>query len=1392
MTEPPPTMLPPWGATRVERRWAARGMAREDGSGLLLDPKELRGTQGQPEVETVDALRRERCLVLLGEPGSGKSETLRLDGPVLPEGVVADDSVVTLDLAEYGTEGRLASALFDHPKVQAWRSASAGELCVVLDSLDECRERISHLATVLGSEFRRWPTDRLHLRICCRTTDWPESLQQTLKTKFDSVAVYELQPLRREDVDVLVRAAGVDDAEAFSAAVMTSEIGPFAARPLTLALLVRLYARDGRLPAEMVRLYELGLTQLADEPNQARRDAKTTRWGTAAERLAVAGRLAAMSVFGQRDGFWLGLEAESLPNSLKPSDCIGGTETAGGTTVEVSASSVHETLQTGLFASRGESMVGWAHRTFTDYLAARFLAGRQIDGGRLRDLLFAPDGHLYPQVHSIAIWLMRLDVDRYGRLAADDPELLLGSPNDVSASAHRAAAVRGLFEKAASGEFSHRLGQRYDALAYPEIEALVGERLGEGNRQEQELALKIAGGCRLSGLRDNLVEIVLDTSAEYLLRTEAGHALAAIADIAPSPELVTLALAAGGEDDPDDELRGVALRATWPHLIATSEVLESLAPPRRPNLLGAYRGFLLLDLANGLTPADALPGLSWLLDLEESGGQHNSVTTLADRIVAVALDALDDAAVAEKLAQLAVQRSKLHEPLFVDRVFAREQWEVTDSQRRMILAAALSLVTPEDAIALVQSGQARTGLVDPSDLKWLVERFDEVPDERPALARLIQWLFHPEHSGHAALVLDLSSEHDIRTGALARWFEQVELESPEATLRRRSSRVAPPDNQVPSAPSTDDLEEAIGEQLDLFDSGDDTGFWRACHFMYEPQDESDPDITGQERWQQISAETRVRFREAARVYLDVGNCDPDSWLGTGKLWRPAWAGYRALLLLEREEPNRLAELAPETWRRWAPILFALPAAHGGGDWDDKKTLLRRARDAAQEELTQVAISLIEVASENGQPVNRNRELAEIWSAPIVEWLVDALSGGHLHPTTAAELRRLLVQQDAATGMQHLLLLLQGGGEPSLRAEAAGLLLEHDAADSWEAIAEAMSADPEFARQVIFAYLAGAGHHAVPALPDRALADLYLRLVSLFPREGDPNFEDDEIAHFVGPREQAGRLRESILSSLQRRGTPEAVEAIETIERALPQYPWLGYVRREAQLALRTNNWPSVAPAELLELSTRGNARLVHSESQLREVVVAALEKIQERLTGATPEAHLLWNTDESQRRPKDEEDISDYFANRIQDLVVDSGAVVNREVEVRRNGKGIGERTDLCVDAIVTDRASNLRLTVVVEVKGAWHPLIYAAIRNQLAERYMQDFCTDDGIYLVVWPDVDSWQVDERRRNQVASRPLVRTLAKLERRAAEEQQRSGRRIDVVAMDIAWARPDPAG
>lgn len=135
------------------------------------------------------------------------------------------------------------------------------------------------------------------------------------------------------------------------------------------------------------------------------------------------------------------------------------------------------------------------------------------------------------------------------------------------------------------------------------------------------------------------------------------------------------------------------------------------------------------------------------------------------------------------------------------------------------------------------------------------------------------------------------------------------------------------------------------------------------------------------------------------------------------------------------------------------------------------------------------------------------------------------------------------------------------------------------------------------------------------------------------------------------------------------------------------------------------------------------------------------------------------------------------------------GAIVNREVQIRRNRpSGIGERTDLIVDAAPVGGPDTGRLSVPVEVKGAWNDELLTAMRDQLVDRYMRDTAATDGVYVVAWPDLESWTaVNDGRRAVLATLDREAIEAQLAEQAAHLARR-GTSVHVVHLDIAYRRP----
>ena len=259
-----------------KRFWCPReGSFSLGDSGYLTDPESKWGKELQPQVVAFDNIQTIPCLLLLGEPGIGKSSAMESEqGSIASHAATEQAQFLWLDLRSYGDETRLCQGLFGDPKFLDWKHG-AHHLHLFLDSLDECLLQIGTLSALLIEEFRKHPVDRLSLRIACRTADLPLSLERGLAELWpNNLGFYELTPLRKRDVREAARTEGVE-VDSFLEEVDLRNAVPLAIKPVTLNFLLKKYRKDGKLPARQVDLYMDGCRILC-EGNQVRSPGKQT------------------------------------------------------------------------------------------------------------------------------------------------------------------------------------------------------------------------------------------------------------------------------------------------------------------------------------------------------------------------------------------------------------------------------------------------------------------------------------------------------------------------------------------------------------------------------------------------------------------------------------------------------------------------------------------------------------------------------------------------------------------------------------------------------------------------------------------------------------------------------------------------------------------------------------------------------------------------------------------------------------------------------------------------------------------------------------------------------------------------------------------------------------
>jgi len=103
------------------RFWRPReATVRLSEQGTLVDPEDSYGHILNPDALTLDALEDTPCLVLLGDPGSGKSYEIdqQIERRKEYEG---DRRVLHFQLRDFQTDVKLCQDIFDNiPKFQAW------------------------------------------------------------------------------------------------------------------------------------------------------------------------------------------------------------------------------------------------------------------------------------------------------------------------------------------------------------------------------------------------------------------------------------------------------------------------------------------------------------------------------------------------------------------------------------------------------------------------------------------------------------------------------------------------------------------------------------------------------------------------------------------------------------------------------------------------------------------------------------------------------------------------------------------------------------------------------------------------------------------------------------------------------------------------------------------------------------------------------------------------------------------------------------------------------------------------------------------------------------------------------------------------------------------------
>lgn len=392
------------------------------------DKEAARSSPAPAPVITVRELAEVPVFVLLGEPGMGKSETMK--------------ALASLVLGEQGKP----IAANDFIVLPA--SQHNAERPVFIDALDEARATGN---TTVWRELRRTiaHSGLTRFGVACRVADWQSTDAQDLANvaQGQRIRVVALNPLTPEQRHAVLKSADIEDVEDFEKQAEALGFADMLGNPQSLKLLVASVKKNqGQWPETRRDAYELACQALVQESNQRHRQVQRLEVLMSDENLLdAAGWLCALMLLSNQNEVAdeaLGVDAQE---GVRLSEVLDALPANG-----CSPDAIRQVLQHRLFIKpRGYTAT---HRTVAEYLAARYINKRVTHGGllpqRVSALMVASGQHLVTNLRGLAGWLAVLseplrqlifEVDPWAVLDYGDLNLL--EPADMQALVEKLECV---------------------------------------------------------------------------------------------------------------------------------------------------------------------------------------------------------------------------------------------------------------------------------------------------------------------------------------------------------------------------------------------------------------------------------------------------------------------------------------------------------------------------------------------------------------------------------------------------------------------------------------------------------------------------------------------------------------------------------------------------------------------------------------------------------------------------------------------------------------------------------------------------------------------------------------------------------------------------------------
>lgn len=1340
-----------------------------DELGFLHNPEDKYFEYIESDAVPFEKIQSTPCLILLGEPGIGKSNAIETEKNTLDLKIDKENELILYkNLKDYNSEEYLRKNIFESKE---WIKFKEGNLNLhfFLDSLDEVRVRIHSVTRLILNELKETATDRLFLRIICRTAEWPLSFQIGLSQLWEKnkVKVYELTPLRLKDIETASEILKINSND-FIHAISEKNAGALASKPVTLHFLLDLFKKDGQFPKSRFDLYEKGCWLLCKEPDPERSEKENLNKEyvgkfTSEQRFIAASRIASIlaccnNVAVQKDSLY----SEIQEGCATVNELIGGKEKSNSELFNITEDVIKETLATGLFSSRGQNLLGFAHQTYQEFLAARYL--KDVPFEQVKSLLFHPhdENKIIPQLYETTAWLAGHRQDIFSHILKTEPEILLRSDVDILDDKHKENLTAALLEKFKSEEIidQREFYQHYKKLSHNKIASQLKPYITDKKLPfiARRSSIDIAEECNVKELQEFLVNIALNQEEPYDVRSQAANAVWKIADDKVKEKLEPLAKGEAG-DDPDDELRGIGMRCMWSNKWNTLNLFKNITPPQKESYYGSYVHFLKHEapptIANKILD-DEIPKIlsiikEWKI-IKESDLDLSYLAEIYDEIFKLAWAKIPDRQVIEELSEIILSRIKKYQPIHGAKESNLWSQLTADTDKKRAIIKFIIENNKIDEKNVTTLAFHKTPLVTDSDFLWLLDEIEKANSSHQILwADLIMWRLREDlPTDYTNKFLEVRGRVPLLQEKYYTFWEidsKLARDAKASYLRReRWERESAPKPLNPPIP------ERIDETLKNIESGHYDKWYDLVQLLSVNQEtgvghEWPSRLQDTPGWETIDKPKQKQVIAAAKNFLL--NCESTNydWFGKGP-WPWSYNSIQVAILLIYD--NKIIDEIPhDTWKKFVPHMV-----DGTLSFDNNErycVLFNLAYEKAQAETQKYFVELLQIKNEKDGRIHFINYLKDCWNHKLNPVLLEQLQLFDIKSGSFEEIVDFFEDINAPETEEIVTSHLSSNksNNPKLFSKAVELTLKYWGGKYWSQIIEIFRRHPQIAEEVI-GNIADSQRHITKYsihLDESKMAELYLLIHEKFPPEADSPLEGG----WIGTREHIRDLRLAIFNHLINRGTSQACAAIESLIKKIPkQGRWMRWRLNEAVTNTLKKTWIPPTPLQIIRMLQDRHRRYVENEEQLLSVVIESLHRMQEDLNKNSTPRERFWNYDKNGNkrckfRPIDEDGLSgeiEYWLKN--DLSQSKGIIVNREVQIRRE-----QKTDIHIDAIkLTPKLDEAvqQLTIVIEVKGCWHNDVKSAMKSQLYQRYMKKNSISCGLYIVGWFMCKLWVEDDRKR----------------------------------------------